>query len=183
MALKYDYDIQWQFPRESLADKRIGQMLDDGGLRPDMRPNYLALFRDPATAEALKGASEPVRKLFRASGFGFTCYQSGAADGTYPAEDEPAHVDVIGRLTENLQGLSLVAEDLNGFDFEAFVDHILAARPTELDEAIPSPPVPAPSRRVAEAAVLLAFTVLIAVFAGGILKVVGLVTTFATTMS
>ncbi|NND20704.1 MAG: hypothetical protein HKO14_01335, partial [Silicimonas sp.] len=68
MALSYDFDMHSVMPTETLA--KSGDKLGDSGKPPEMLDQNVALFRDPVTADALRGASEAIRKCFVDSGFG-----------------------------------------------------------------------------------------------------------------
>ena len=139
MSLKYDFDIHWVIPREMFADPKLGEMLGETGLEANARGNYVALFRDPATAEALRGASSEVQEFFKACGFGFNTYESGAPEGRFPASDEAAHTDVLTRMNENLQKFDLKGADMNGFSFTGFLDHVSSAQPIEMEATMPPP--------------------------------------------
>ncbi len=140
MSMKYDFDIHWMVPREVFSKAHAAACEEECGLKPEARGNYVALFRSAETAAALMGTEDAVRRFFSASGFAFNVYDSGAPDGRYPSEDEPAHVDVIERLTENLGSFDPDAHELNGFDFSAFLDYLAIAEPWDAPE-------PAPRRR------------------------------------
>lgn len=141
MSLSYDFDIHWMFPKELYSDPKLGAFAEETGIATEARGNYLALFRHGDTARALLGADDEVRAYFEASGFGFNTYDSGAPSGCYPIGDELAHVDVIERLTENLAEFDLSGRDMNGFDFEAFLEHVVTAEP--IVDSVPEPPAPA----------------------------------------
>lgn len=164
MNLTYDFDIRWSVPREIFSDPRLGAEFADAGIPSGARGHYVALFRDPATAAALRGASESVRHFFENSGFGFDTFDSGASAGRYPAEDEPAHVDVIERLSENLAEFSPADRAMNGFDFGAFLDHVMSAEPEhEASREPAAAPSPVPRRLPGRALVGAAAAVLIGV--------------------
>jgi hypothetical protein len=132
MALKYDYDIHWNTPRAGQADPEIGGVLDEIAAAQDPRATFVALFRDPATAEALAGADPQVLAFFEQSGFGLNSYDSGAPDGCFPAEDLRARNDVTERLTANLSQFDLFGKNTNGFDFTAFLTYEMTAEPIEM---------------------------------------------------
>ena len=145
MGLRYDFDIHWVFPKELLDDPRLGVFDTEAGLNPEMRANYVALFRDPETVRALLGADQAVRDYFRTSGFGFSTHDSGAPDGFYPEGNDAAHVDVIERLTENLAGFQSDLHEMGAFDFEAFLAHLAEAEPIAMEslpETAAESPVP-----------------------------------------
>lgn len=109
----------------------------DFDLCPGAEGGTLALFRDRATAEALRGADPDVQAYFIASGFGLNVYHSGYAPGLFPARDLPGRLEVIDRLSANMGVFDLVGRDMNGFDFEAFMTHLEAARAA--GESAPAP--------------------------------------------
>ncbi len=112
--MRHAFDIFWLFGEELFDDPTIGPELAKMGFRQQVRANYTALFRDPATAEALRGASPEVRDYLLASGFGLNHYDSGLPDTHIPAKDEGAMLDVLKRLTENLSRFDLKDKDWNG---------------------------------------------------------------------
>ena len=111
-------------------------------------PQHVALFRDPATPEALKGASVEVRNCFAESGFGFETHDSHAGPGRYPADDADARQAVVQRLIGNLEALP-DGLNWNGFDINAFAMAALAAKPVLSSEkpslAEPVAPTPDPT--------------------------------------
>lgn len=131
MALTYDFDIHRLIPTEVTQDPKIAGFLDEIGFNGEARGNHVALFRNPATAEALLGADEEVQAFFKASGFGFVTYDSGAGPGRFPAEDEAAVNDVAQRLAANVQKFDLRGKDFNGFDMGAFCVHLGEMKPVK----------------------------------------------------
>lgn len=113
MPLSYDFDIHWSGQRDSAGAP----------------PVFEALFRDPRTVRALKGADSCLREWLEVSGFGLGTYDSGAGRGRYPASDEAARVDVIGRLSDNLRKAELKRANLNGFDLSNFLKAVIEAKP------------------------------------------------------
>ncbi|NND17104.1 MAG: hypothetical protein HKN98_00860 [Silicimonas sp.] len=128
MALSYDFDMHSVMPTETLA--KSGDKLGDSGTPPDMLDQNVALFRDPVTADALRGASEAIRKCFVDSGFGLNVYDSGAGPGRFPASDGPERSRVIERLMTNLEALP-DGLDWNSFDIEGFAMSALNAKPLD----------------------------------------------------
>lgn len=109
MSLAYDFDI----------------VQSDAG-------KYIALFREPETAAALKGADFAVRSYFKESGFGFLTHDSGAGRGRYPLGDEEARIAVIRRLGDTMWRFDLTGADMNGFDFGDFLAHLSEAEPVDM---------------------------------------------------
>lgn len=86
--------------------------------------------------------ADPVlRDFLKASGFGFTAYQSGAPAGYFPATDDAARADVIARLEAHLRGFDFADADLGGFDVAAFLKAVADARPLPTDDIAHRPHV------------------------------------------
>lgn len=132
MALTYDYDIRWVLPGDEF-DSSVNQpgLKHMGGAQPASR-EYIALFRDPATAQALSDADPEVRAYFKASGFGLDSYDSGAPAGYFPTEDLAARNDVTERLTHNLAKFDLKGKDTNGIHFADFLAFEMSAQPIDI---------------------------------------------------
>lgn len=130
--MKYDFDIQLVAPITYFRDPKLNQLFRNDSLSAGLGGGYVAFFRDKQAAEALISASPKVQEFFRASGFGFATFDSGAPEGFYPAEYEAAHLDVLARLSENLKVYDLTGEDTNAFDFTDFLSNALSARPIDL---------------------------------------------------
>jgi hypothetical protein len=135
MPLRYDYDIHWIVPREIGGDTDAGDAPDDSASAHIERGNYRALFRDPATAQALRDSDPRLQEYFTASGFGFTTHDSGAPEGCFPAEDLAARNDVIERLTENLSVHDLNGVETTGFSFDDFIAYEVEAQPVDMPPA------------------------------------------------
>ncbi|MEM9344484.1 MAG: hypothetical protein AAGA87_15685 [Pseudomonadota bacterium] len=130
MSLTYDFDIHEIIPQELGSNPAIAELLQSTGIDLSARGNHMALFRDPATAKALQGASETVRSYFEASGFGFkTTFDSGAGPSRFPAKDGQAMTEIVARLKENYSKFELKGEDWNGFSFKEFIAHIKTMKP------------------------------------------------------
>ena len=139
--LNYDFDILQLVPSKQPAEP-YASLLEDilSELEPsgDRDDRQVALFRDPATVEALTRASASLREFFLASGFGLNTYDSGAPLGRYPEADEDQRIAVIERLAENAQKYLLAAEDEdegNDTDFRLadFLTALSAAAPWTAD--------------------------------------------------
>ncbi|MEM0948452.1 MAG: hypothetical protein AAGK37_13670 [Pseudomonadota bacterium] len=165
MGLSYDFDIHWLVPRELYSNAQACAFEEETGETADVRGTYRALFRETETASALLGSDEPVRRFFEAAGFGFNVYDSGAPAGRYPQEDETAHIDVIERLTGALPGFDPEAHNMNGFDFEMFLEHLATAEPW----VQPAPAAPKRTRRALPVLPLKAAAVLVAVIGSALL--------------
>jgi len=145
MSLTYDFDIHEIIPQGLGDNPAIAELLQSTGIDLNARGNYMALFRDPATANALKGASETVRKYFETCGFGFSTFDSGAGPSRFPAKDSQAMTQVVARLKENYGAFDLKNEDWNGFSFKDFIAHIKTMKPMAEQTA---PKGPKPKQRV-----------------------------------
>lgn len=132
--MKYDFDIQLILSKGMFEDPKLEELLGGGGVNPNTSANYVALFRDQKTVDALSGASPVVQEFFKASGFGFSTYQSGAPEGYYPKENETAYLDVLQRVAKNMKVYDLKKENTNGFFFPDFLAHIVAAKPIEMNK-------------------------------------------------
>ncbi len=146
MSLQYDFDIHWIMPQELTADPAIAKMMGDIGFNFNARGNYMALFRDPRTAQALKGADDDVRNFFEESGFGWNTFDSGAGPGRFPRKDEGAITDVTDRLSQNVSKFDLAGRNWNGFDMGAFLNHIVAMEPVDMADAPAAAAPPAQER-------------------------------------
>lgn len=149
MALGYDFDIFEVIPQSNAPDSRLDGLLAAAGFSPQDDSATVALFRDPATAEALRRAPKPLRDYFEASGFGYNTFSSGAPSGRYPAKDEAARLAIILRLTENAARHALPPlEPASGTAF-SLADFLAALdRAQPIDPAAPlvlHAPVPAAS--------------------------------------
>lgn len=147
MPITYDFDIHFIMPRDVFADEELGKMLGEIGMNVNARGNYVALFRNPETVTALQGADDVVKQYLEASGFGWNTFDSGAPSGTYPADVEPQYIDVISRLTENLERFKLKGANFNGFEFSEFLMHIARVHPIDMTTAPKSVSTKMPGRR------------------------------------
>ncbi len=91
----------------------------------------LAMFSDPGTVAALRGADEMVQAYFIASGFGLTLPDSSGTD----EGDREARLRLVERLATNLAAYDIAGREMNGFDFEAFMDHLEVATLDSAPEA------------------------------------------------
>lgn len=142
MALRYDFDIL------PVCDDAPAASEDMAPAR-ELGASCMALFRDPATVDALKAAPDGLRVYLEASGFGLTAHDSGAPEGTYPAEDEETRLALIAQLAARLPHADLTADDLqpatpkddsDRFDLPAFLHSLETAQPLAQDP--PAPPEP-----------------------------------------
>lgn len=144
--LNYDFDMFSVYPKAVFNDDRIGGMLSDMGFEHQSRGNQIALFRDPATVEALRRAPQAVQAYLRDAGFGMNTYHSGAPAGRYPAEDEAARVALIETLAESLPRHDLPKNDMQAaegeFSLPAFLEAVMQAEPLPADAPLLPPVLP-----------------------------------------
>ena len=141
MALKYDFEMFTVIPE----DQQI--RVEAEGLPRELAGRKIALFRDPLTAAALRGATSDVQAAFQQAGFGFNVYDSGAPEDRFPEEDIPERGRLLVKLGDALGELNLETADFGGFSLDDFLDHLHRASPIEI-EVQRSLPLPAgfPSR-------------------------------------
>ena len=130
MALRYDFDMVAVTP-EGLPEN-FGDLAGTGAVA-----GKVAMFRDPETVAVLKQADAAVRAFFTESGFALQHFDSGAPAGRYPMRDEDARIEVIDRLSVNLNTHDLADAVWGGFDFDAFMDALSEAEPVEDDLLAP----------------------------------------------
>ncbi len=121
MSLEYDFDI---------VKKTFGD-IDTEDTGPDDKDGavVLALFRDIKTADALRGASPKIRKMFLDAGFGLDDHVSGIASGVYPPEDLPDRDRILRALFANIKSRGVQGEYCGEFDLWQFLDCVRRARP------------------------------------------------------
>jgi len=117
MSVGYDFDIV------------LSGLAEDGpeNAGPEHR-RVQALFRDVRAADALRGASPKIRKMFQDAGFGLNAHQSGIAPGVYPPEDGPERERILRALFENIKTRGLQGEYCGAFDIMRFLDDAQRAR-------------------------------------------------------
>jgi hypothetical protein len=135
MALRYDFDMVAMTPKG--LPEQFGDLAVTG-----IAAEKIAMFRDQNTVAALKQADVAVQIYFTDSGFALQSFDSGAPAGRFPARDEDARIDVIDRLSSNLEAHDLSDVDWGGFDFESFMDALSTAEAVE--DALLAPPKPIP---------------------------------------
>lgn len=137
MQLSYDFDMFSVIPQAFFEDPKVGPRLRGVGLNHDHRQNRVALFRDPATAEALKRAPQGVQDYLRAAGFGTKTFGSGAPPGRYPARDELARMAVLCALRQLAPSYPLPEASApraapGEFEVREFLMAALEAKPYEM---------------------------------------------------
>ena len=129
MGLSYDFDMFSVIPDE--VQSKFQGMFNELGVSA-MMSQQRALWRDPGVVDALMRADEPVKELFRASGFGINHYESGAPAGRYPARDDAARNSCLRRLAENIKAMpDLKRHNWGGFDLGEFILQTAKARPID----------------------------------------------------
>ncbi|MFZ5964350.1 hypothetical protein ACOXXX_15500 [Thalassococcus sp. BH17M4-6] len=142
--MKYDVDIQLIAPDAVFDDPKTAAALEIAGIRRNARNNYVAKFRDPATARALKGADAEVRAYFEACGFAFVASGQAFPAGRFDARFDDHMTDVVKRLQENLMRFDLRGRDWNGFD----IGELMVTLGTTQPLALETPPPAGVGRRV-----------------------------------
>ena len=130
--MNYDFDVL-SVATDAFQAKYAG-LLARFGMTEQARKHY-AMFRDPATIQAISGASREVRDCFLDSGFGLSGYDSGAGAGHYrEADASPARVvdcPVAPQRGTDLAGCRAGT----AFDIDAFFEAAEAATPAEVVDA------------------------------------------------
>lgn len=141
MALSYDFDIFDVIPADSGDDPDLQALLARLGRTSPLQDGVqdsIALFRNEATAEALRRAPAPLKEYFLAAGFGLNTYDSGAPSGRYPARDEEARLALIHRLTALAPNypLSEPPAEEGAFSLADFLHQLTQAEPVALEDAV-----------------------------------------------
>ncbi|WP_120501049.1 hypothetical protein [Roseovarius sp. EL26] len=143
MSFKYDFDMFSVVPDE--MKQEFQNAFDDLGMG-GQASEEVALFRDPALAVALQNADDEVRQLFLNAGFGLNIYDSGAPDDRYLAKDEERRTACINRFAQRvINERDVLSRNWNGFDIDAFLDHVSRASAIEetgvIEETGPAPEI------------------------------------------
>ena len=141
MSLDYDFDILDLVPDQTGPDPFLNGFLARIGFPRDTSGNKVALFRDLATADALRDAPDGLRDYFLACGFGLNTYHSGAPPRRYPAEDEAMRLEIIDRLSAAAPHYPLplpgsYAEGGTAFRLGAFLANLELAEPMAQGPAV-----------------------------------------------
>ncbi|KIC45083.1 hypothetical protein RA28_11380 [Ruegeria sp. ANG-S4] len=121
MGLEYDFDIV--AVAQDAIDPEHAKTAVTGA------PAVRAQFRDIKTADALRGASPKIRRIFTESGFSLDTGEGGSPNGFYaPAEEEDRH-RILRRLFANIRNMGVQGEYCGEFDFWQFLNHVRAAQP------------------------------------------------------
>lgn len=143
MPLRYDFDIWDVVPRTELSPRGHAAALGDGGLALALPTHKLALFRDPATAAALRDAPPHIRQPFLTAGFGVRSRNGGTPIGFYRPEQEQLRNLIVQRLAEAIPHHRNpdpgVYPGIGAFDPGDFI--------AQFGDARPSPDVRVPDRQ------------------------------------
>ncbi|NOE33937.1 MULTISPECIES: hypothetical protein [unclassified Ruegeria] len=121
MGLEYDFDIVNVAP-DDFDPEMPGAQKD--GVR-----QVHAVFRDIRTADALRGTSPKIRKMFLDAGFSLESRNSGIVPGVFPAEDQTDRVRVLRSLFANIKTGGLRGEYCGEFDLMDFLNYVRTAQP------------------------------------------------------
>ncbi|NOD63915.1 MULTISPECIES: hypothetical protein [unclassified Ruegeria] len=121
MGLEYDFDIVKAALDDFDSEKPGAQR--DGGRQVH------AVFRDIRTADALRGTSPKIRKMFLDAGFSLESRNSGIVPGVFPAEDQADRVRVLRSLFANIKTHGVRGEYCGEFDLMDFLTYVRVAQP------------------------------------------------------
>jgi len=135
MGLAYDFDIVTIAPK--------GDGLENTGPKGPENKVVRARFRDVKTADALRGASPRIRRIFLDAGFTLDSHGGGESHGYYPLEDAAERNRILRRLFANMRSAQLKGEYCGAFDLRDFLAHIRSAKPrVENQKSRPLPAEP-----------------------------------------
>ncbi|SDX28862.1 hypothetical protein SAMN05444358_104170 [Ruegeria halocynthiae] len=137
MSLAYDFDIVAIAPDE--VDPEHGHTAVTG------RPPVRAQFRNIRTADALRGASPKIRRIFQESGFSLDSVGDDRSCDYYRPEDAEDRNLILRRLFANIRNMGVQGEYSGEFDFHHFLAHIRTAKPGNVMQAAPVRPLRPPS--------------------------------------
>ncbi|WP_170479575.1 hypothetical protein [Ruegeria arenilitoris] len=121
MGLEYDFDIVAIAPDEVDPEHALTPVTG--------APPVRAQFRDIKTADALRGASPKIRRIFLESGFSLETAGKNATPGFYSPEDSRNRERILKRLFANIRNMGVQGEYCGEFDFWQFLQHVRTARP------------------------------------------------------
>lgn len=121
MSLWYDFDIV----QTSLGGDGFDAKKNGGDVPVVTR----AFFRSVKTADALRGASPQIRKMFQDAGFDLNPHVSSIAPDKFPPEDAPERARILQALFANIKNEGLQGEYCGEFDLRQFLAHVRRARP------------------------------------------------------
>ncbi|WP_050605133.1 hypothetical protein [Ruegeria sp. 6PALISEP08] len=163
MSLEYDFDIVNVALDDSDPEKPGAQM--DGGSQVH------AVFRDIRTADALRGTSPKIRKMFLDAGFSLESRNSGIVPGVFPAEDQTDRVRILRSLFANVKNRGVQGEYCGEFDLMDFLSYVRTAQPMagitrarQTRTPPPQPTQPSPDRRTVAGRIGLALGLAVVLF-------------------
>lgn len=136
-ALCYDLDVSYVMPAEMFDDPNHARMAKLAGIELDSRSNYVAKFRDPATVQAIVGASATVRAYLEACGIALVPSGIALPAGCFDERFDDHLGDIVERMRENIANFGLDDQHWNGFELGECAVAIGAAQPV----AAPPPSV------------------------------------------
>ncbi len=122
MALTYDIDIQKIGTDGLFSDPKLSRIFGGTAATGESSDEYVAKFRNPATAEMLQGADETVRTFFKESGFAFLPSGVDLPEGRHREADTMALTDLMRRLKDHVPKYRLKDADWNGFDISEMIE-------------------------------------------------------------
>ncbi len=137
MSLEYDFDIV--AVAQDAVDPEHAKTAVTGA------PAVRAQFRNVKTADALRGASPKIRRIFMESGFSLETGDSVMPPGFYKPDQATDRQRILQRLFANIRNMGVQGEYCGEFDFWQFLNHIRTAQPGDNVTPVESRPVPHPA--------------------------------------
>ncbi len=164
MSLEYDFDIV-NVALDDVDPEKPGAQMGEGR-------QVHAVFRDIRTADALRGTSPKIRKMFLDAGFSLESRNSGIVPGVFPAEDHADRVQVLRSLFANIKTGGVRGEYCGEFNLMDFLNYVRMAQPmagiVRTPQARtpppPQPATPSPNRRTVPGRIGLALGLAVVLF-------------------
>lgn len=121
MVLKYDFDIVTINP--GIEGSKFEASGDEDG------EQVYAVFRDIRTADALRGTSPRVRRIFVDAGFSLESRNIGTENGIFPAEDAADRAEILRNLFINIKNRGVQGQYCGEFDILEFLKHVRQSKP------------------------------------------------------
>lgn len=131
MSLEYDFDIV--AVAQDAVDPEHAKTVVTG------TPAVRAQFRNIRTADALRGASPKIRRIFMESGFSLETGDSSMPSGFYEPDEAEDRYRILRRLFANIRNMGVQGEYCGEFDFWQFLNHVRAAQPGDDVEPVEPP--------------------------------------------
>lgn len=135
MTLEYDFDVYTVSGKERFGASDNSRKKPDLGVSFQTHGTKVALFRDPATAAALRDAPTSIRTLFLEAGFGLNSHFNGVPNGFFPEDDKAVRGHILNRLQRRLDKNIPLDHNKGDFHLVAFLDAVTEAQPIS-DEAM-----------------------------------------------